>query len=83
VFSIIFLVATIVYFFKFHNKVLDKLGLSERDDNLMAIGLFSGVVVRNAAVFLEALFTSGVLLFGELAIALIFVYLIRSRYDRL
>jgi hypothetical protein len=49
----------------------------------MAIGLFSGVVVRNAAVFLEALFTSGVLLLGELAIVLIFVYLIRSRYDRL
>ncbi len=82
-FSIIFLVATVIYFFKFHHKVLDRLGLSERDDNLMAIGLFSGVVLRNAAIFFEALFTSGVILLGELVITLIFVYLIRSRYDRL
>jgi len=83
VFSIIFLIATIIYFFKFHHKVLDRLGLSERDDNLMAIGLFSGVVLRNAAIFLEALFMGGTILLGELLISLIFVYLIKSRYDRL
>jgi hypothetical protein len=49
----------------------------------MAIGLFSGVVLRNAAIFLEALFMGGTILLGELLISLIFVYLIKSRYDRL
>ncbi len=82
-FSLIFLAATIIYFFKFHHKVLDRLGLSERDDNLMAIGLFSGVVLRNAAIFLEALFVSGTIFMGELLIALIFIFLIKSRYDKL
>lgn len=82
-FSLIFLAVIVVYFFKFHSQVLHKLGLSQRDDSLIAIGLFVALVVRNAAILLETLLSTGTLLVAELLIVLIFLFLIKNRYNSL
>jgi hypothetical protein len=81
--SLVLLALLVLYFFSgTHDKVLERFGLSQRDNTLIMIGLFFASVIRCAFSFVEAL-SVGVLDLGSLITAMIMLFFITLNYRRL
>lgn len=80
--TIIELVVLLVFLIFFHKKLLNKLGLSDRDDKLMFIGYAICLIFHSVQKIIVAL-TIGQFVYSELILILLFSYLIRSNYKRL
>lgn len=80
--SLIPLVLFCLYFFFVHPKVLDKLGLSQRDDTLMLIGFLMNTVISTMMNFFGAL-ASAQLDIGSLIFAGLIFIMVYFNYKRL
>ena len=81
--SLVLLALLVLYFFSgTHEKVLDRLGLSQRDNTLMMIGLFSASVIRCIFSVIEAL-SVGMLDIGSIITGAIMCVFITLNYKRL
>jgi hypothetical protein len=76
------LVLFILYFLFVHPKVLNKLGLSQRDDTLMLIGFLMNTVISTMINFFGAL-TLGQLDLGSLIFASLIFIMVYFNYKRL
>ena len=72
----------IVYFFLFHNKVLNKLGLSQRDDTLMLIGFLMNTVISSLFRVVDSLLVGQLDLMSLVFAALVFI-MVYFNYKRL
>lgn len=72
----------IAYWIFFHEKLMDKLGFSHRDESLLMIGLYSSVCINNIFSFVSSLLL-GAFVVENLIVFAIFAYFIKSRYDSL
>lgn len=72
----------IAYWIFFHEKLMDKLGFSQRDESLLMIGLYSSVCINNIFSFISSLLL-GAFVVESLIVFAIFAYFIKSRYDSL
>ena len=66
----------ILYFLFLHQKVLSKLGLTQRDDTLMLIGFLMSTVISMGLKFVEGLLQGqldlGSLIFGALVYVMVY-----------
>jgi hypothetical protein len=76
------LVLVCLYFFFIHPKVLNKLGLSQRDDTLMLIGFLMNTVFSTLFRFIDALMI-GQLDLGSLIFAGLISLMVYFNYKRL
>ncbi len=80
--SLLFLAAVIAYFIFAHKHVLNHFGLTDRDNNLMWIGLLIPGVFTNGITFILGAFSSQ-MLFVPLAFCLLSAFFVYSSYQRL
>lgn len=80
--SLIFLILFCLYFFFVHPKVLNKLGLSQRDDTLMLIGFLMNTVISTMFNFFGAL-AAAQLDLGSLIFASLIFLMVYFNYKRL
>jgi hypothetical protein len=81
--SLVFTVLMIAYMLSsLHSNLMYKLGLSERDEKLMVIGLLLAGVFRSVITLVEILLI-GSISFGLLLNILLLGFLIRMNYQRL
>lgn len=76
------LVVFILYFLFLHQKVLNKLGLTQRDDTLMLIGFLMSTVISTSLRFAEGLF-HGQFDLGSLIFAALVYLMVYFNYKRL
>lgn len=79
---IVFISAVIVYFIFFHKNLMVKLGFSDRDENMLFIGVFCAACISNSAIFISSLFAGQFDLSSLINIA-IMSYLTVLRYRSL
>ena len=72
----------IIYFLFLHQKVLNKLGLTQRDDTLMMIGFLMNTVISSGSTFVGGLFHGRLDLFSLIFAALVYV-MVYFNYKRL
>ena len=84
--SIIFVILFMAYLIFFHEKQMNKLGLTPRDQSLTIIGFFAGAIISTVGQILTRL-DHGRLDYSQLLLNVVFIaffaYCIRARYKGL
>jgi hypothetical protein len=81
-FSLVALLLFAIYYYTLHQKVLDKIGFSRRDDGVMTIGFMVNSIIVMSMNVIKGLMVFQVDIIAIITIGL-FCFIVRSQYRRL
>ena len=81
-FSLVALLLFAIYYYTLHQKVLDKIGFSRRDDGVMTIGFMVNSIIVMSMNVIRNLMAYQVDIIAIITIGLL-CFIVRSQYKRL